>query len=275
MAVTDIKIIKGIMYGLIFGATSPIPGVSAGTMAILLNIYDKFFTLISVAVIKKNLIFSFSFLVGCALGLFMVSNVIAFLFYNHGKVISFCFIGLILGCIPMIFKKATVSKVKFPYIFIFFIALAFMVFLARSGGDMSTNQTLEQLGGVDTSLLIWIFGSSFVSSMAMIIPGVGGSLMMFVFGVYSVYIEAISTLEPILIITFGVSMALGILTGVFIIKKLLIHFPQQLYFAILGLIIGSLLIIFPGFSMGAEGLLSIALMIFFAVFAYWLSTKER
>ena len=274
MEVYDIRNLKGFAYGLIFGFASPIPGVSAGSIAVFLNVYDKFFNTISVATVKKNWLYTICFLLGWAVGLFGVSNIIIYLLENHRMIISFCFIGLILGCVPLIYKKATRDKVKPVNISFFVIALAFMVFLAFQSGDLSSGRTIEQLGDITPAVLAWIFLLSFISSAAMLIPGIGGSLMMFVLGIYTIYVESVSSLNLILLATFVVSMILGVLAGIALTKKILEAFPQALYFAVLGFVIGSLLIIFPGFSINMEGLLAIVSLAVFTVFGYWLAKKE-
>ena len=258
---------------MVFGLASPIPGISAGSLAIILNVYESFFTAIDVAYVKKNLLQTVVFLVGWAAGLLGISSFIMFLFENFNMAISFSFMGLIIGCLPIIFAKAKASKVKIKNIGVFFIAFAVMLFFALTSDDY-TNSTLEQLGGISPTLVFWVFAASFVSSMAMLVPGVGGSLMMLVFGIYALYIEAVSTLNPILLLTFGSSMVLGVLAGIVLTKKMLELFSQMLYFAILGFIAGSLFIIYPGFVLNAEGILSIFLLMAFAVLAYWFSTKE-
>ncbi|MCL2617377.1 MAG: DUF368 domain-containing protein, partial [Defluviitaleaceae bacterium] len=127
---SSIKNVKGFIYGLIFGFASPIPGISAGTMAILLNVYEKFFNSISVEAVRKNWLYTVLFLLGWAFGLFAISSMMVFLFDNHEQIIFFCFIGLILGCIPMIFEKATAEKPRLRNVGMFFVALVFMFFLA-------------------------------------------------------------------------------------------------------------------------------------------------
>jgi putative membrane protein len=240
---------------------------------VILNVYEKFFNSVSVAYVKQHLFATIIFFIGWAAGLVGVSRIIMFLFDNHSQIISFCFIGLILGCLPMIYKKAAADRIKFKNAGLFFIALALMIFLAFIGGDISTNSTVEQLGGITPGLLAWVFFASFVSSMAMLIPGVGGSLVMLIFGIYTIYIEAISTFNPVLLIVFLVSMILGILAGIVLTKKMLASYSQTLYFAILGFIVGSLFIIYPGFSVDINGLLSVIFASLFAVLAYWLSKK--
>ena len=209
---------------------------------------------------------------GWAVGLFGIAKIKAFLLENHGQIVLFCFIGLILGCIPMIFKKAKTDTISLKNLAIFVFSLALMLFLILNGGDIHSNRTLEQMGGITPVLLVWVFVTSFVSSMAMLIPGVGGSLMMLVFGIYALYIEAVATLNPVLIAVFLSSMILGILVGIKIIKKLLVSYPHSLYSSILGFIIASVYFIYPGFPPElAQRLLAITLAVLFAIFAFRLS----
>jgi len=271
MEVSAKKTTIAFIYGLIFGFFSPVPGVSAGTMAILLNVYDAFFSSINLAAAKRNFLAIISFLLGWGVGLFAVSNIMIFLFDYHGRLISFAFMGLILGCVPMIYRKATVTAVRSRNVVLALAAFGFMAFLAFWGDDMAVNSNLEQLGGISAGLLAWVFFASFVSSMSMLIPGVGGSLMMIVFGVYTLYIEAVATANLVMLGTFGVSMVIGVVVGIFITKKLIEGFSQSLYFAILGFIVGSLMIIFPGIRLDFEGAVSVLLAGLCFVFANWMS----
>ena len=258
---------------MIYGAASPIPGISGGTLFIFFNIYEDFFYSASLSNVKKNLPVLVSFFLGCAGGLFGISHVIMFLLENHGQVMYFCFIGLILGCVPVIFVKAKADKFRLINAAVFIPALAFMLLLAFSGGELHTNSSLEQLGGITPAVLAWVFFASFMSSMAILIPGVGGSVMMLAFGIYTIYIEAMSTLDPVILPILVISMIFGIWAGIKIIKKMLVSCPQTLYCAILGFIIGSVFIIYPGFSADLTGVMSIILAFLFAVFAYRLSKR--
>jgi len=265
--------LKGFTFGLLYGAASPVPGISGGTLFVFLNIYEDVFISASWANIKKNLSLVISFLIGCGVGLLGISHVIMYLLGNYERIMYFSFIGLILGCIPNIYKKATVVKIKAINGLIFAVALAFMLLLTFSGGELSTNSSLEQLGSLTPNLLLWIFIASIISSMAMLIPGVGGSIMMLALGIYTIFIEAVSTFNLVLLSVLTVAMILGTLLGVIAIKKLLNSYPQTLYCAILGFIIGSIFIIYPGFSANLEGLISLIFVALFAVFAFWLSKK--
>lgn len=260
---------------MLYGAASPIPGISGGTLFVFFNIYEDFFHSASFANVKKNVPLLIAFLLGSAVGLLGISQVIMHLLTYYEQIMYFSFIGLILGCIPMIYKKTTVDKIKRTNVAIFIIALSFMIFLALMGGEVYTNVSLEQLGGVTPAIVTWVFIASFISAIAMLIPGVGGSIMMLAFGIYTIYIEALSTLDPLMISVLLISMALGILAGIKIIKNMLVSRPQTLYGAILGFIIGSIFIVFPGFSMDLEGLLSIIFMVACTILAYRLTKKTE
>ena len=267
------KIIKFFIFGLIFGFSSPIPGVSAGAMAILLNIYDGFFNSLNVTAAKKNILIIISFLSGWGIGLLSIANIMVFLFENHGQIVSFIFIGLILGCVPMIYKKASSKKVKIKNIIICILALVFMFLLTFYSGSLTSNNTIEQLGGITPAGLSWLFVASFLSSMAMFIPGVGGSLMMIVFGIYAIYMEAVSTLNILILTILILGMTFGVFSGIFLIKKMIEKFSQTLYSAILGFVLGSLFILYPGFSFDLTGTVSIVAVCLCFAFAYWLSKK--
>ena len=272
--VTPIKILKGAMLGILSGAVSPIPGVSSGTLFVFFNIYEEFFQEASFENLKKNIPLLISFVIGTAIGIVGVSHIILHLLTNHAILMYFSFIGLILGCIPMIYKKATVQKVKHGNVTIFIVALSFMIFLTFTSGSDYANQSLEQLGGLTPLIGIWVFVASFISSTAMLIPGVGGSVMMLAFGTYTIYIEAISSLDPIVLPILLISMVLGILVSIKVIKGLLVTHPQTLYGAILGFMIGSVFLVFPGFSFNLEGFFAIVAMSTCGVFSYYLTKKE-
>jgi len=273
MGVNGIKYLKGLVYGLIFGSTSVIPGISAGTLAIFLNIYEKFFTMASFKNVKKNLQFLAAFCFGCACGIFSISNIIMFLLERFGQVMYFSFIGLILGMIPMIYVRARSEKIKIRNVFIFILSLLLMLIIAVTGSDNLTNQTLEQLGGITIPILTWLFVAGMISAVALLIPGISGAVVMLIFGAYTVFVEAVSTFNVIILAVLGAGMVAGCLAGIKIIKIMLRSYSQALYSSILGLILGSVFVIYPGFSFDVTGFLSVAFAACFAVLAYFFSKR--
>ena len=267
------KSIKGFVFGLLFGSTSPIPGVSAGTLAVFLNIYEDVFSSINFDTIKKNWFVSGFFFIGCVIGLFGGSKIISFLHHNHEQVVVFSLMGLILGCAPAIFKKATAKEIKYENVLLFITSLVIMVLLALLSRENPDN-TLDQLGTLTPGLVAWLGMAAIISGAAMLIPGVGGSLMMIVFGIYTIYLEAINTLNFTILSILLAGMLIGIFWGAKLTTKLLESFSQSLYSSILGFISGSIFFIFPGFSDSVlEGVFSIMFALLFALLAYRMSKQ--
>ncbi len=266
--------IKNVIFGMILGISNVIPGVSGGTMAVILNIYDKILFAVSLKNIKKNLVFLSTLAIGAILGIFLFSKIMLVVYSEFQVFMSFCFMGLIIGSLPMIYKRARYEKIKYKNVFIFIFTFILMVALYYFIQDEFANKSLSELGGLSPSIWIWLFLSAAVSGMAMILPGISGSFIMLVLGAYTITIEAISQLNLLTLLPILSGMLVGILGGIKIIKKMLRFHPQALYFAILGLILGSLFYIFPGFPKGTSSLIaSLCLMAFFAIITYIFSKK--
>lgn len=266
--------IKTLFSGICIGVANAIPGVSGGTMAIILNIYDKILFAISFKNLKKHLSFLVPLVLGVLLGTFLLSKVIINLLDNYNMLLNFCFIGLVLGSIPAIYKKAKDERVKPRNAVLGVIAFGFMVFISYINQDDIANKTLSDFGGISISLCLWLFITVLISTIAMILPGISGSLIMLLFGVYAVVMESIAEFNILLLIPIGLGVLAGLFLGVKVIKKMLRTHPQALYFIILGLVVGSIFAIYPGFAANLEGVLSLAGLAVFACAAYFLSSRK-
>ena len=266
--------LKNIICGMLIGVANAIPGVSGGTMAVILDIYDKIMYAISLKNIKSNLKFLISLAIGAILGIFLLSNVIVQAMESYPIILNFCFIGLVLGSIPALYKKAKGEGVKSRNWIFFAAALALMVFLTIVNPDATTSKTIEEVGGISIGFCIWLFITAAVSMVAMILPGLSGSLIFLLLGTYGIVMESIATFNFVLIGVVALGVAFGGFIGVKIIKKMLRFHPQALYFGILGLMIGSMIIIWPGFAFDFQGLIAAAGLILFTAAAYLLSSRK-
>jgi putative membrane protein len=91
---------------------------------------------------------------------------------------------------------------------------------------------------------------------------------MLVLGIYSIYIQALANINWTILIVLAAGMVCGILSGIKVVRKILVKYPGQLYCAILGFTIGSVFVVLPGFTANAEGFTAIAFCAAFAVAAY-------
>lgn len=263
------KFILNIIYGAIVGVANIIPGVSGGTMAVILNIYDKLLS--AFTGLRKNFKKSFMYLlpigIGAVAGIFMFSKLLKFLLENYPIPTNFFFLGLIIGGIPLVFKKATETKFKAVSIIPFIIFLVAMIVLAFVNTENTGIITTLDLG-----TYIYILIGSAVSAMCMIIPGVSGSMIMMILGLYTTVLTAVSKLDILMLIPVGIGVVIGIVCGAKLIDICIKRFPQATFFAIMGLMIGSLLSIYnnSGFEFNIQGIIAIITLIigFFVSFVF-------
>lgn len=266
--------IKTAVFGLLIGIANAIPGVSGGTMAVILNIYDKIMYALSFKNLKNNLKFLIPLGLGAVLGVFVLSNVIVAAMENYPVILNFCFIGLVIGSIPAIYKRAKGDEMHQRNWIFFALALALMVFLTFANPEATANKSIAEFGGASLWLCAWFFFTGAIGCVAMILPGLSGSLILLLFGTYGAIMESIATFNFILIGAAGAGILTGGIVGVKVIKKMLRFHPQALYFGILGLMVGSIIVIWPGFAANMEGLIAIVGLILFTLAAYFLSSEK-
>ena len=270
------KHLKMTILGLAYGVTSPIPGFDGGTFFILFNVYEDFIHGAKVENLKMKLPVIMLFLSGALAGLLGISNLMAYLLLHHENIMYFSFAGLILGCTPLIYKKSALNlskhKITSKNTLIFLVSLILMLLLVFRGTAPEDYEYIYYLYDAGPPL-IWIFFASIISSIGMLIPGVGGAILMLVLGTYNAYIEALANIDVIVLLTFAAGMGCGLTLGIRAVRKTLVTYPGELYCAILGFTLGSVLVVFPGFVTGLEGVLAVACGIGFTFLAYFISTR--
>ena len=243
-----------ILKGFGMGTSDLIPGVSGGTIALLLGIYDDFISSVS-GLFSKRFWPSFKFLLpillGMGLAIALLSNLFNYLLSYHEIPTMFFFTGLIIGIIPYLLKtsnfKQTFKTKHYLMILIGIIILVIITLL--NNGDKHSGETLTLSFG----LIIKYFIAGMFASSAMLLPGISGSFMLLVFGAYGTVMFSISELVnlnftalPILII-----VGLGILTGFMLSSRMIQHFlhhhTTMTFALIIGFVIGSIYAVFPGF----------------------------
>lgn len=264
---------KQVLMGMVLGVANVIPGVSAGTMAVIMNIYDDLLEAISLnrQKLKKNFMFLMTIGIGAVIGILVFSNTLEYLYEHFNRPTSFFFIGVIIGSIPMIWRQAlkggglTIGKVL-P----FGVTLLIMAVMAI-GSDADTAQ--KALTDLNMPQTLWVMFAAAISAFAMIIPGISGSFIMLTLGVYTTTITAISNFNIAILIPIGIGVLIGLVVGTQIVKVLLSRYRQATYLAILGLVIGSIFSLYPGFTMNKEGIISLIIMGIGVIISYAFSDK--
>lgn len=244
--------------GFFMALADSVPGVSGGTVAFILGFYDKFINSLNSLVSgkKEERIEAIKFLIkigiGWVTGLIMSVLFLASIFDKEIYKISSLFIGFIVFAIPIIImeeKSSLVNKYKNLIFSLIGIAIVFLITYFNPVGKGGTNVSIENLS---LGLGIYIFVSAMVAISAMVLPGISGSTLLLIFGLYASIIGAIKEVLtfnlnylPVLII-FGFGVISGILLTIRGVKYLLENYRSQTIYMILGLMIGSLYAVLMG-----------------------------
>ena len=252
--------IKNVVCGILVGIANIIPGVSGGTIIVILGLFDKLMESISnVFKLKisfkerlENLWFIMQVLIGAAIGLVAFAKILNYLFVHFELQTIALFAGLILLSLPML-KKEEMDGKKINILFFILGVLTIGIINYLSPGEEGNIVTYEEL--ISKSLTPVFIGSlilmGVIGGATMIFPGVSGSMVLLVLGWYHMfkgYVAAVTTFDmkiliPLAFIAIGVG--LGIIFSAKLTSFLLKKYKTNTMSFILGLIIMSAIVIFP------------------------------
>jgi putative membrane protein len=268
-----VKSLLVIFKGFFVGGTMMVPGVSGGSMAMILGIYNSLIE--SIANLRKepikNILFLMKFCIGAMFGIVLFSRfVIAPLLELFPLQVSYFFLGAVAGGVPMIYKTAGVKKfnlnaIIYPVIGIIFVLLIALIpegIFTPSENFSFGNVVLQLVGGV-------------LIAVGLILPGISVSQLLLMLGLYSsiISINGISDLLPL--IPLGIGGLIGCLASAKIMDKAMKKNPEATYLIVFGFLLGSLYQLFPGLPTGLN--IPICLVTFAAgfCFIYFLQKLEK
>ena len=236
---------RNVLRGIVMGITDLIPGISGGTMAMVLGIYHELITSINGILSKRwreHLLFLGPLVIGIGIALVTFSRLIEWLIAHHSQPLFFFFIGIIIGIIPFLLRTANFKKTfKASHYMLLIIAMILVACTSLINDDnMQSVWTNLNFGHY-----LFLFLAGWIASSAMILPGISGSLLFLLLGVYPTVINAISNLNLPVIIIVGLGVVMGILTTSKLIQYLFREFSVITYAVLIGLVIGSLYVTFP------------------------------
>lgn len=236
--------IINVLKGVVIGVANAIPGVSGGTMMVIMKVFDRLLGAVTLNLkkLKENFVFLLTIIIGMGIGVILSAKVLNICFENFYVQTQFFFMGVVLGSLPMIYKEATKEKKLEPIHFIPF-AIGLGVIIGVTVISMSaTNSVITSLTPVTFFYLLMI---SVVAAAAMIMPGLSGSLVLLILGGYQTVINAVDEMNIMVLIPVGIGIILGILLCAKVITLCLKKWQRGTYAVILGLIVGSFYAIWP------------------------------
>lgn len=254
------------LKGLIIGGTMLVPGVSGGSMAMILGIYNKLISSVSSFFKdkKNNIIFLAIFVAGALLGMLLFASPLEALINRFPRQMGFFFIGAVAGGIPIIYKESQVTRIRPKHILYIIAGIALVVLIsflpedAFSGGSST---------GVVKYLILMLSG--IICAVALILPGISVSYMFLVMGIHDSLMHAISSLDILFLLPMAVGLGLGVILTTKLLEMAMKKFPHATYMIILGFVLGSIADAFPGVPMGWEWLICIVMLLagFAAIFS--------
>ncbi|MDE6733280.1 MAG: DUF368 domain-containing protein [Oscillospiraceae bacterium] len=247
-----LEYLKYFLCGLVFGIANVIPGVSGGTMLVIFGVFDRLTEAISgIKKIFTNIAFLITFALGAGAGILLSAKVIGSMFETYAVQTNMFFIGLILGGIPLIVKLGTAEKKAKPLCFLpFVISMAIVIGLAVLEKMDIFTMTAENVTGFDVIISLKLILCAAIAAVTMIIPGISGSFMMMLLGVYKTIIGALNDWNFYVIIPFALGAIIGIIFGAKLISILIRKNKLMVYSAIMGMVVGSVYAILPdGFGL--------------------------
>ena len=249
------------LKALVVGGTMLVPGVSGGSMAMVLGVYDELID--AVAKFRKkpkeNIIFLGLFVVGALVGMLLFAKPLEGLIELYPKAVMFFFMGAVAGGMPMIYKESGVKKITWRQPVFIGIGLLIVVLLGLIPVD---NFSADRV----------LFVAGIVLAVALVLPGISVSYMLLIMGLYKKTLSAINEMDWGFVLPLAGGLFVGILLTTKLLSLLMEKYPQVIYLIILGFVGGSLIEAFPGVPVGLEWFLCGTLFVF-GFYLIWIMGK--
>ena len=251
------NLIKQTIIGILLGAGYILPGISGGVFCVIFGIYEKLINSILhfFSDIKKNIKFLLPILIGAFIGVLLFSNFLNYLFYAYPIQTKSIFIGTILGGIPLILKQ---EKMKNSWSFINIVYLIITLLIGISTVYLEEKMPVSSEGNYS---YLYLIASGFVMSIGVVVPGVSSTIILMLFGTYSIYLNSVASLYFPVLIPIGIGLLFGCLFFMKVINYLLNHFYVKTFYAIIGFSLGSILVLIPNMTSIMDYIIGILSMI--------------
>lgn len=235
------------LKGLAMGAADVVPGVSGGTIAFITGIYDELLKAIgSIGMDAVRELFSkgpksFWRTINGTFLLTLAAGIIVSIF-TLARILSYC-----LEHYPVLLWS-----------FFFGLIIASVVYIGRQLGRWDGSTVAALIVGTVIALTIAfaprvqleatplvVFGAGMIAISAMILPGISGSFILLLMGLYTQIIAAVSQLNMPLLIAFGAGCLCGLMAFPRLLSWLLLYYRQRVLALLTGFLVGSLAVVWP------------------------------
>ena len=261
------------LQGLVVGVTMMVPGVSGGSMAMILGVYDDLISAVSSFFKnpKGNFIFLGAFTAPALLGMVLFAELLLNIIESYRLIAMYFFMGAVAGSIPMIYDKARVQRIDLKFFVCIIIGVVLVSSIRLLPDEVFSGSGLT---GFFSAVIQFIGGV--IVAVSLILPGISVSYMLMVLGLYERTISAIGNMDIISILPLAAGCIAGIILTTRILEMCMKRYPFATYLVILGFIIGSVAEVYPGLpKTGVEWALAVLLFITGFICIYLISRREE
>ena len=280
------EFIVNILRGMVVGIANVIPGVSGGTMMVSMGIYDKLILVLThfIKRMKEAIALLVPIVIGMLLSIAIFAKIFSeILFPKFPLQTNMFFIGLIIGGLPVIYRRVKGNTIRLSQIIA--CVLFFVVVVGFSLLDAGSGASAEVTFSVGTVAKMFVIG--IIAAATMVIPGVSGSMIMMILGYYNMIIDTVNNFINalkafdtaamldtfVVLIPFGFGVVVGFVAVAKLIEYLLKKFPLITYWAIIGLIVASPFAILIMMETGTIGIVEILTGVVLLVVGFLISMK--
>ena len=252
------ELIERFIQGFCMALADSVPGVSGGTIAFIMGFYDKFINSLDNLLRgdskekQQALKFLIKLGIGWIVGFLISATILSTLFNSKIYVLSSLFLGFIIFAIPVVIREEKDEVIgKYKNIIFLVLGMLFVVLISF----LNSNGSLIEIGHLNKlnlGLMIYVFLAGAIAITAMILPGISGSTLLLIFGLYIPIMNAVKNILkfdfsyiPVLII-FGLGIVVGCLTSVKLLRKCLEKYRSQTIYTVIGMMLGSIYAIAMG-----------------------------
>ncbi len=233
------RLLGAFLKGIWIGGTLTVPGVSGGSMAMILGIYEQLISSVNILIgrsdeKKKAAKFLALFTGGALIGIMALSGAVVWALERFPSPVLFFFAGIVAGGLPLILSEIKSSSFRWYHSINLILGILIVVALSYLPSDLFSLGYGRGLGGVTVQ-----FFGGMIAALALVLPGISVSHMLYILGVYKSIMSAISSFELLKLLPF----VLGIFSGIILVSKAVEMFMNRYrggsYMLIFGFVLGS------------------------------------
>ena len=243
------------LVGLVIGIGGILPGVSGGVMAVSLGIYRPMIDAVAnfFKSPKKNILFLAPIGIGAALGLLLGAIVLDGVMVKYEAQVMFLFLGLVAGGIPSFIREANQRGFKVRYLIATIagaLVASTLLFLDKEAAGSAEAESLRPLEALISGAIL---------AVGTVIPGISTSFILMYLGWYKPAMSAVADFELVTLVFLGIGAVACALLTIKVARWLFDRFYGYAYYGVLGFLIISAILIFPGFSGGWDVVINLLL----------------